>query len=93
MAKILRVLVNPKHDLVVLDIGNATIIPYTYHTWGSDNGDDTYSATDADIKRSFHREVTGGDLYGVQVGAYIYKEELEDEGTHTIYTAADGWLV
>ena len=84
MSKVVRVVVSPATDTVMLDIGNGFVVPYTYYSWGGD---------DAGIKKNFTREVEGGEQYGIEVGIEMFRDELEDPSARTIYTAEDGWLI
>ena len=84
MSKVIRVVVSPATDTVILDNGDGIIVPYTYIHWGG---------TDADIKKNFASEVGGGEQYGIEVGIEMFRDELEDPSARTIYTAEDGWLI
>jgi hypothetical protein len=84
MSKVLSIRIVPSDDVIILDIGNGVIIPYTFNEWGP---------TALDVKHHFREEAEGDNQYGVQVPVEIFQKEIDNPKGTIIYTAEDGWLV
>uniref|UniRef100_A0AAU6VXX8 Uncharacterized protein n=2 Tax=unclassified bacterial viruses TaxID=12333 RepID=A0AAU6VXX8_9VIRU len=86
MSKVLSIRIVPSDDVIILDIGNGTIVPFTFEEWGP---------TALEVKHHFSEEVKGNgeNVYGVRVPVEVFQKEIDSQEGTIIYTAADGWLV